>query len=659
MSAKVTSNKNGTHCFIEEYEECSDDEDEDCEIELVVQGRTIPVSEKLLCEHSMYFKKIFSDFDENQETIILKHSKLAGEDIPEDKQQEPLALISFITMTTIVEFLYTGILKINDQNVRQLLYASDLLSMSSVESSCFTYLKSQLTIRNCVRSFLLASAKKSWKSLADFIKKFIVQHFDKLRKSAGIFKLFSAEQFKEIIGSENLNIQYEEQVYDAVFDWIGIDEEVRKTDLPLLFEEIQWPLVRSPKYFMEALADPLIMENEKCTKLLAEGYKYFNMSYMDKLKYWKENLTKPTRWPKLLAVLSYAEKLIECYDFESETWFVMTEKPGYMFGSTMCYLKGKLYTLGGVQSKTVDRYDPETDSWKDFFPSLRHCRVAHGCVALDDKIFVTGGSAKANANFGPGLYEMECLKVEEDESIKPEWKVAGTMQEGRSFLGSAAVAGKIYQIGGCLSEDYSTTEVWDPKTGKFSDIAVSLCKRDSQGQAVIDGEIYCVGGFDNIMNNYLDSVEKYSPARDKWTKVPRLSLPRRSAGVVNYRDMLYAVGGMGEEEDLSSVEVFCPTSSEWTMLPSPMKEVNGWCTACLVEKPVRMLEEHRAIVPTKEGLGCDWECDSVEADRRDSVTSSTSGHGSEDKGRKNWDWTTSDNARTEQRMKKMKDLQKK
>ena len=34
-------------------------------------------------------------------------------------------------------------------------------------------------------------------------------------------------------------------------------------------------------------------------------------------------------------------------------------------------LKGKLYTLGGVQSKTVDQYDVETDTWANFFPSLR------------------------------------------------------------------------------------------------------------------------------------------------------------------------------------------------------------------------------------------------------------------------------------------------
>ena len=47
----------------------------------------------------------------------------------------------------------------------------------------------------------------------------------------------------------------------------------------------------------------------------------------------------------------------------------------------------------------------------------------------------------------------------------------GKMSEGRSFLGSAEVDGRVFMIGGCLNEDYSTTEVWDPDTGTFQYIA--------------------------------------------------------------------------------------------------------------------------------------------------------------------------------------------
>ena len=101
---------------------------------------------------------------------------------------------------------------------------------------------------------------------------------------------------------------------------------------------------------------------------------------------------------------------------------------------------------------------------------------------------MTGGSAKANSNFGPGLNEVgercvcsrHCRLVQMErcrvtEGLRPEWRLSATMQvtsstravltvpslrqEGRSFLASSVLGGKVYQIGGCLSEKFSTSEV--------------------------------------------------------------------------------------------------------------------------------------------------------------------------------------------------------
>ena len=64
-------------------------------------------------------------------------------------------------------------------------------------------------------------------------------------------------------------------------------------------------------------------------------------------------------------------------------------------------------------------------------------------MTFDGKIYLI--CLQANANFGPGLYEMESCSVTQGdkETEKPEWRTAGTMAEGRSFLGSAAVDGKV------------------------------------------------------------------------------------------------------------------------------------------------------------------------------------------------------------------------
>ena len=41
----------------------------------------------------MVSRQVFNDFDENQETVVLKHKELGGEDLKDDKQHEPLSMI--------------------------------------------------------------------------------------------------------------------------------------------------------------------------------------------------------------------------------------------------------------------------------------------------------------------------------------------------------------------------------------------------------------------------------------------------------------------------------------------------------------------------------------------------------------------------------------
>lgn len=49
----------------------------------------------------------------------------------------------------------------------------------------------------------------------------------------------------------------------------------------------------------------------------------------------------------------------------------------------MVYKDGKIYTLGGVQTKQVDQFDVESGKWANQFIPLSHFRVAHGVVSYD------------------------------------------------------------------------------------------------------------------------------------------------------------------------------------------------------------------------------------------------------------------------------------
>ena len=66
-----------------------------------------------------------------------------------------------------------------------------------------------------------------------------------------------------------------------------------------------------------------------------------------------------------------------------------------------------------------------------FALSLTQFRVAHGVTAAGRRIYVMGGSAKANADFGPGLNQLEVLSFDEEGGVEQKWEVQGEMNERR------------------------------------------------------------------------------------------------------------------------------------------------------------------------------------------------------------------------------------
>ena len=131
----------------------------------------------------------------------------------------------------------------------------------------------------------------------------------------------------------------------------------------LLLSTVQWQLVEDVSSIKnDPFLATIIKDDERCKHIIKKALQYHNLSYDEKVAYWKDPANaknRPSRWPKLLTALCYADTLIECYDFEESTWFLLTERPGgASFGAELCYVPstGKLYTIGGVQSRDVESY---------------------------------------------------------------------------------------------------------------------------------------------------------------------------------------------------------------------------------------------------------------------------------------------------------------
>ncbi|MDI9358716.1 MAG: hypothetical protein QM528_07200 [Phycisphaerales bacterium] len=84
--------------------------------------------------------------------------------------------------------------------------------------------------------------------------------------------------------------------------------------------------------------------------------------------------------------------------------------------------------------------------------------------------------------------------------------------------------------------------------------------RQNFGLAVYNGSLYAVGGV-GADNNVLSSVEVFSPATGWKISTQTLNTSREDLGLAVYNGSLYAVGGFdGNTESLNSAEVFSPVT---------------------------------------------------------------------------------------------------
>ena len=152
------------------------------------------------------------------------------------------------------------------------------------------------------------------------------------------------------------------------------------------------------------------------------------------------------------------------------------------------------------------------------------------------------------------------------------WTKKADMPTARFFLGTCAVDGKIYAIGGALRPHVgcATVEEYDPVTDTWTRKANMSTERVGPGVSVVNGKIYAIGGapIGSPM------VEEYDPGTDTWMRKADMPTIRSffTTSVVNGK--IYAIGGaLGTDGPaFSTVEEYDPTTDTWTRkadLPEP------------------------------------------------------------------------------------------
>lgn len=145
-------------------------------------------------------------------------------------------------LSSLVKYCYTGSIELREETVEVLLSTACLLQLSQVVSACCTFLSRQLHPTNCL-GFALFAEQQNCSSLMKVAMDFTCQNFGQVCRNTEFFQL-NTKQLSKLLASDDLNVQSEQEVFDALVAWVQHDASVRDKCIPDLLALIRLPLLQ-------------------------------------------------------------------------------------------------------------------------------------------------------------------------------------------------------------------------------------------------------------------------------------------------------------------------------------------------------------------------------------------------------------------------------
>jgi N-acetylneuraminic acid mutarotase len=277
----------------------------------------------------------------------------------------------------------------------------------------------------------------------------------------------------------------------------------------------------------------------------------------------------------------------EEYDPVTNQWTFKTSMPTARSDFGIAVFQNKIYVIGGTNGSGItvgeslltgvtEVYDPITDTWetKTSMPTPRQGLEAN---IVSDKIYLIGG-----VRYAGGFVHLEFDENDVYDPVTDSWTTKAPLPTVVWGYSSAVVDNKIYLIGGgniTLDGIFPVTlnQIYTPATNTWN-LAVDVPKglwhaaAGATTDVLAPKRIYVLGG--SYSEAACNLTQTYDPETDAWTTGNPMPTSRWSLGVAVIDDELYAIGGKTEGGDFSTVNEkytpsgYIPEFPSWIILPS-------------------------------------------------------------------------------------------
>ena len=506
-------------------------------------GQSIPANRMVLSCYSKFFESMFS--------LSLK-----------ERYQDTVAIQQFDgeSIKNLIEFIYTGTIDINTDNVMSLLSTADFLQIDEVKEFCFEFLEQVLTIENCLE-IIKVSNLYSYPSTLQQAYQFICEHFLEIVHEDN-FKTLSLHDLNNLISKLDRNKVQELSVYKAILSWIQHDDN-RKSDFPELFEKINLHKLPSDFVADEVAKETLVKSDLNCSNAV--------MSYLackvkisnTKTRFGRDQLEPTARntnanQSKVIRIGGEGSKFVaEVYNIFGKSSVNYPDLPAMISRHCSVKVDNYIYCIGGkIHGKPTNKVyrmnlNKTSLRWEEV-ASMMTKRMDFGAAAYDGNIVVAGGWAGQT-----GLNAVELYNVQTNK-----WKNISSMKQQRDDHAVVAVGETFYAIGG---DGNNSVEQLNGLNGEWKNVQPMNYSREKFAAVYCNGFIYAIGGDDEEDGL---TVEKYDLTHNHWMVVSNLNVGRYHHGACVLSNKIYVVGGekIDDGNAAEAMECYNPSIDQWEII---------------------------------------------------------------------------------------------
>ena len=161
-----------------------------------------------------------------------------------------------------MDFAYTGRISITANNVQPVLIIASFLGLERVVEACSEFLHPRLQANNVLGIRAFAETHHMTR-LVTSANKFIDRYFVPVSQ-AEEFAQLACDEVENMVSRNELNINSEESVYEAVMEWVKRDVSGRQQHLPKLLAHVRLPLL-TPQFLADSVAsERLVKQSHSC-----------------------------------------------------------------------------------------------------------------------------------------------------------------------------------------------------------------------------------------------------------------------------------------------------------------------------------------------------------------------------------------------------------